>query len=356
MTVALDDIGGWPGVLSAVFARQDLSASTVSAALGAIFDGGVDPVIIAGFAAGLRTKGETVEEMCGLVDAMRTHGETVVTDLPVIDTCGTGGDRLGTVNVSTTAALIVAGAGVPVCKHGGRAASSVSGSADVLEALGVAIELGPTGVARCLELAGIGFCFAPRFHPAMRHVAPVRRTLGVPTVFNFLGPLTNPARATRQVIGISDPSMAEKLLGVLEATGSAHAMVFHGHDGLDELSVSGRSTIHELRRGPDGTVTTTVTELDPSSLGLESHDPSTLRGGEPDYNADRVRATLGGEEGPQREIAILNAAAAFVVAGRSADLAGGVALAAKSIDDGSALAALDRLIAVSCESAELGLI
>jgi anthranilate phosphoribosyltransferase len=327
----------------------------MSAALGAILDGTVDPVIVAAFAAGLRTKGETIEELTGLTAAMRAHGESVTTDLPVIDTCGTGGDRLGTVNVSTTAALIAAGAGVPVCKHGGRAASSIAGSADVLEALGVVIALGPTGVERCLAEAGIGFCFAQRFHPAMRHVAPVRNTLGVATVFNFLGPLANPARAKRQVIGVSDPLMAEKLIGVLEATGSEHAMVFYGHDGLDELSISAHSTIHELRRAPDGSATCTVVELDPSSLGIEGCEPSALTGGSPAANAARIRAILGGESGPQRDIALLNAAAAFVVAARVPDLAAGLVLAAATIDSGAADAALDRLIAVSTDAGAAGL-
>jgi anthranilate phosphoribosyltransferase len=299
----------------------------------------------------LRTKGETIEEITGLVGAMRASGESVVTDLPVIDTCGTGGDRLGTVNVSTTAALIVAGAGVPVCKHGGRAASSLSGSADVLEALGVVIELGPNGVARCIAEAGIGFCFAQRFYPAMRYVAGVRRALGVPTIFNFIGPLSNPARARHQVIGVSDPAMAEKLIGVLAATGSERAMVFFGHDGLDELSISAPSTIYELERLADGSVRHTRSELDPVSLGIDPCTPAALAGGTPIENAARVRATLGGEGGPQRDIALLNAAAALVVAGQVPDLAGGLLLAAKSVDDGAATAALDLLVSVSVDAA-----
>ena len=260
-------------------------------ALGAILSGEVDPVVIGAFAAALRTKGETIEEIVGLVGAMRANGERVITDLPVIDTCGTGGDRLGTVNVSTTAAFIAAGAGVPVCKHGGRAASSLAGSADVLEALGVVIDLGPAGVERCLSEAGIGFCFAQRFHPAMRHVAPVRATLGIPTVFNFLGPLSNPAGAKRQVIGVSDPKMAERLIGVLATTGSEHAMVFYGHDGLDELSISAPSTIHELRRHSDGVVSHSMRELDPATLGFEPCEPGALSDG----IGDRER-----REGPRR--------------------------------------------------------
>lgn len=355
MTDTLAAVGGWPAILSTIFRGEDLSESSMYLALSAIFEGDVDPLIIAAFVAALRTKGETTEEILGLVTAMRAHGESVVTDLPVVDTCGTGGDRLGTVNVSTTAALIVAGGGVPVCKHGGRAASSMAGSADVLEALGVAIELGPRGVERCLAEAGIGFCFAQRFHPAMRYVAPVRTALRVPTVFNFLGPLANPARAKRQVIGVSDPSMAEKLIGVLEATGSEHAMVFYGHDGLDELSISSHSTIHEIHRDSDGSVRRTVTELDPATLGIAPAHLSELIGGTPAENSVRVRSTLDGETGPQREIAMLNAAAAFVVSGRVAELSDGLVLAAESIDSGAAASALDRLINVSVEAAEEGL-
>jgi anthranilate phosphoribosyltransferase len=354
MSDALEQFGGWPGILAAIFRGEDLSADAMAAALGSILAGTVDPVVIAAFAAALRTKGETVEEITGLVHAMRASGESVVTERVVIDTCGTGGDRLGTVNISTTAALIVAGAGVSVCKHGGRAASSLSGSADVLEALGVAIELGPDGVARCIAEAGIGFCFAQRFYPAMRFVAPVRRTLGVPTIFNFIGPLSNPARSRHQVIGVSDPAMAEKLIGVLEATGSERAMVFFGHDGLDELSISAPSTIYELERLADGSVRHARFELDPATLGIDPCAPSALAGGTPAENAARVRATLGGEGGPQREIALLTAAAALVVAGSVPDLAGGLLLAAKSVDDGAASTALDLLVSVSTAEAASG--
>jgi anthranilate phosphoribosyltransferase len=355
MTATLASLGGWSGLLAAVTRGEDLSAATMEDALGAILSGDVDPVVIGAFAAALRTKGETIEEIVGLVGAMRSHGERVVTDLPVIDTCGTGGDRLGTVNVSTTAAFIAAGAGVPVCKHGGRAASSLAGSADVLEALGVVIDLGPEGVERCLVEAGIGFCFAQRFHPAMRHVAPVRATLGIPTVFNFLGPLSNPAGAKRQVIGVSDPKMAERLIGVLATTGSVHAMVFYGHDGLDELSISAPSTIHELRRHDDGVITHSTRELDPVTLGFEPCTPGALSGGSPIDNAARVRAVLGGEAGPQRDIALLNAAAAIVVAGHAVELSDGLVAAGSSIDSGAATGALERLVAASKAAAEDGL-
>jgi anthranilate phosphoribosyltransferase len=211
-------------------------------------------------------KGETVEEMTGLVRCMVCHAEVVSVpgDPTLVDTCGTGGDRSHSINVSTIAAFVVAGAGARVCKHGNRAVSSSAGSADVLEALGVVVDLGPSGVARCIEDVGMGFCFAPRFHPALRHAGPTRRELGVPTVFNFLGPLANPARPRRQVVGVSDGAMAETVLGVLQANGAERAMVVYGHDGLDELSTASASTLLELA---DGSVQMSVVE--PESLGLE---------------------------------------------------------------------------------------
>jgi anthranilate phosphoribosyltransferase len=241
------------------------------------------------------------------------------------------------------AALVVAGAGAKVCKHGGRAASSAAGSADVLEALGVAIDLGPAGVARCIEEVGIGFCFAPRYHPAMRFAGPVRSELGVATVFNFLGPLANPARARRQVVGVSDPAMAEKMLGVLVANGCRRAMVVHGADGLDELSTTGPSTVLEF--GEDGQVRGFV--VDPSEMGLARATLDDLRGGDATANADVVRGVVAGEKGPHRDIAVLNAAAGLVVAGLSADLAAAVEQAAAVIDAGAARDALEGLVRVS---------
>jgi anthranilate phosphoribosyltransferase len=251
--------------------------------------------------------------------------------------------------VSTIAALILAGAGVPVCKHGGRAASSASGSADVLEALGVVIDLSPAGVAHCIAEAGMGFCFAPRFHPAMRHAGPIRRELGVPTVFNFLGPMANPARVQRQVLGVSDPAMAERMVGVLESRGTTHALVVYGHDGLDELTTTTTSTVVELR---DGAIRTYV--VDPADLGLTSSSIDDLRGGDAATNADVVRRVLGGEPGPKRDICLLNAAAGLVAAGAAPDLLEGHGLAAASIDDGRAAAALDRLVAASNAAASNG--
>jgi anthranilate phosphoribosyltransferase len=267
----------------------------------------------------------------------------------LIDTCGTGGDRSGTINISTVAAFVVAGAGVPVCKHGGRAASSKAGSADLLEALGVAIDLGPEGVAQCIATAGIGFCFAPRFHPAMRHATPTRRELGVPTVFNFLGPLANPARVRRQVVGISDPGMADKMIGVLEANGAVHALVVFGHDGLDELTTTSTSTVVELDLSDSrsGGRRLRSYEVDPSSLGLKPAVLADLLGGDAATNATAARRVLEGQTGPHRDIVLLNAAAGIVAAGQATELADGVGQAATSIDSGSALGCLDRLVAAS---------
>ena len=353
MVTTLETIGGWPAVLGRVFSRQDLTADEASAALDDVLQGTATPAQIAAFVAGLRTKGETVEEMTGLVRAMRAHGESLEVGVEVVDTCGTGGDRSGTINVSTLSALVVAGAGAVVCKHGGRAASSLAGSADVLEALGVVIDLGPSGVRRCIDEAGIGFCFAPRFHPAMRYAAPVRRDLGVTTVFNFVGPLVNPAGATRQLVGVSDPVMADKMLDVLETFGSVHAMVVFGHDGLDELSTTARSTLIESVREQDGTCRhRRRLEIEPASLGLKSAALGDLKGGDATRNAQLGLQLLDGELGPRRDLVCLNAAAALIVAGLADDLADGLEIASAAVEDGNARSALDRLVAVSNAAAE----
>jgi anthranilate phosphoribosyltransferase len=341
--------GGWPGILGRLTHREDLAVDEAAAAFGEILAGEATPAQVAAFVAALRTKGETVEELTGFVRSMRQHAQRIpalegADDL--VDTCGTGGDRSGSINVSTIAALVAAGAGCRICKHGGRAASSVAGSADVLEALGVVIDLDPGGVARCIEEAGIGFCFAPRFHPAMRHAAPVRRELGIATVFNFLGPLANPALVVRQVIGVGDASMASKMLGVLEANGARHAMVVHGNDGLDELSTVAPSRVLEIRDGERRTF-----EVDAGDLGIAPATREALRGGDAAANAVAARRVLGGEHGPHRDVVLLNAAAALVVAGRVPDLAGGISVGAESIDSGAAAAALARLIEVSAAAA-----
>ena len=347
---SLEELGGWPAVLAPLCAGDDLTRQQAGAAMAEILRGDATPAQIAAFAVGLRIKGETVTEMAGLVGAMLEFAEPVplsdATQAVVIDTCGTGGDRSGTINVSTIAAFVAAGAGAKVCKHGNRAASSKAGSADVLEALGVAIDLGPGAVARCIEEAGMGFCFAARFHAALRHAVPVRRELGVPTVFNFLGPLANPARVRRQVVGVSDPRMAEKVLGVLQANGAEHAFVVYGHDGLDELTTSGPSTVHELRGGDVRTFT-----VDPAALGLAPAERVDILGGDAAANAGFAREVLGGVKGARRDIVVLNAAAALVVAGRCDDLESGVATAQQSIDSGQAADVIESLARVSMAAA-----
>ena len=343
---SLEALGGWRAVLGRLAGNADLTRDQARAAMAEILEGAATPAQIAGFAIALRMKGETVEELDGLLDAMLAVAATV--DVPddlrarLVDVVGTGGDRSHTINVSTLSALVVAGAGVPVCKHGNRAASSSCGAADLLEALGVALELDGDGVARCVSEAGIGFCFAPRFHPALRHAGPARRELGIPTAFNFLGPLANPARVRRQLVGVSDPTMAERMLGVLEARGSDHVLLVHGHDGLDELTTTTTSTIHELEAGE---VRTWV--LDPQDVGLALAKPEELRGGDPQANAGIARAVLAGETGPPRDVVLLNAGAALVAAGSAMSVSEGLVLAAKSIDGGGAAAALERLVAVS---------
>ncbi|HUC35673.1 MAG TPA: anthranilate phosphoribosyltransferase [Acidimicrobiales bacterium] len=373
-------IGGWPGVLGRLMSGRDLTGEEAGCVLGTVLSGTATDAQIAALVTGLRIKGETVEEMAGLVRAMLAHAEPLDVPGDLVDTCGTGGDRSGSVNVSTMAAFVVAGAGARVCKHGGRAASSASGSADVLEALGVVIDLGPRGVARCIEEVGMGFCFAPRYHPAMRFAIPVRRELGVATVFNFLGPLANPARPRHQVVGVSDPAMADKMLGVLVANGARRAMVVHGADGLDELSTTAPSSVlqvdladqadqadqadeadrpngarhEEGARQPDGTTLHDEVRrytVDAADLGIASATLDDLRGGDAASNAEVVKRVLGGEVGPHRDVVVLNAAAGLVVAGLAKELADGVGMAGAVLDDGRAQGVLEGLVRVSQEAA-----
>lgn len=334
----------WPSILSQLVAGESLSEEDAAACMGEIMDGAATPAQVAGFMVALRAKGETLDEVVGFVRAMRARARTVNAGSDVLDTCGTGGDRAGTFNVSTCAAIVCAATGVKVAKHGNRAASSRSGSADVLEALGVKIDLEPVGVETCIARAGIGFCFAPVFHPAMRHAVPTRRELGIPTIFNFLGPLANPAGATRQVIGISDPRMLEVLAGALRRLGSDRVLAFHGHGGLDELATSGPSKVLEVTR--DETKSWT---LDPQALGLPRGDVDDLKGGTPEENAAVIRSLLKGETGPRRDIVALNAAAGLLAAGRAESIEDGMALAAGAIDSGEAERRLALLVAVSNE-------
>lgn len=325
-----------------MIAGESLSEAEAAAAMGEIMEGNATAAQIAAFVVALRVKGESIQEIVGLVRTMRSYGGRVEVSQEVLDTCGTGGDRAGTFNVSTAAALVCAGAGVPVAKHGNRAASSRCGSADVLEALGVRIDLPPEGVGRCIEEAGIGFCFAPIFHPAMRHAGPPRKELGVPTIFNFLGPLTNPAGATRQALGVADAKMLDKMVDALAHLGSSHVLAFHGEDGLDELSTSGPSRVLELKGGR-------ISEwrVEPQDLGLPAADLASLAGGSPQQNAEVLRDVLGGRQGPHRDIVVLNAAAGLMAAERADSLEGGIQIAAEAIDSGAAERTLDRLIEVA---------
>jgi anthranilate phosphoribosyltransferase len=338
MDVAEPDF--WPSVLGRLTAGGSLTADEAAAATLAIMDGAATPAQVGGFLMALRAKGETVDEVEGMARTALEKATPVRSPGPVADTCGTGGDRAGTFNISTLAALVVAGAGVRVAKHGNRAASSRCGSADLLEALGVTIDLNADGVERCLDQAGIGFMFAPVFHPAAAYAAGIRRELRVPTVFNFLGPLTNPARPQAQVVGVSDPRMLPIVAEVLARRGT-RAKVFRGADGLDELTTTGPSTVYDVR---DGELRGSV--LDPTDLGLDRADPPALAGGDVEENARIAREVLAGSPGPHRDVVLLNAAAGLEVAGRAADVAEGMLLAAESLDSGAAASVLERWIEV----------
>jgi anthranilate phosphoribosyltransferase len=332
----------WPSVLGPLLRGEDLSEEQAAAAMSVILAGDATPAQIAAFATGLRIKGESAVEVTGLVRAMLAAAAPLDVPGPLLDTCGTGGDRAGTFNVSTLTAVVAVGAGQRVAKHGNRAASGRCGSADLLEALGVAIGLPPAGVAATIAEAGIGFCFAPVFHPAMRHAGPVRGELGVPTVFNFLGPLTNPARAAHQALGVADPRMAPVMAEVLRRTGTRHALVFYGHDGLDELTTTTTSTVLDVSR--DGV---RQLEVDPEALGLAPAAREDLLGGDVERNAAIAKRVLAGEGGPARDMVLLNTAAALVAADAALGMTDGIQQAARAIDDGRAATALERWVEVS---------
>ena len=331
----------WPHALTRLTGHEALSADEAAEAMRRIMAGEATPGQVGGFLMALRTKGETVDEIDGLARTMLEFAAKVTPPEPVIDTCGTGGDRSGTFNISTVSALVVAGAGVPVAKHGNRAASSQCGSADLLEALGVKIDLDPAGVERCLAEAGAAFMFAPVFHPSMAHAGPVRRELRVPTVFNFLGPLTNPAGPHAQVVGVSDERMLPLMAEVLARRG-VRAKLFRGEDGLDELTTTGISTVFDVK---DGQVR--ETHLDPSKHGLSRARPDDLKGGEVSRAADIARKVLDGETGPHRDVVLLNAGAALQVAGFAGSLDEGMATAARAIDEGQAASTLEHWVDVS---------
>jgi anthranilate phosphoribosyltransferase len=326
--------------------RQNLSEAEAAACMGELMTGAATGAQIGAFLTALRMKGETADEITGMVRVMREKAARVEITGPLLDTCGTGGDASGSFNVSTCAAFVAAGAGARVAKHGNRAMSSQCGSADVLEALGAKIDLTPEQVKRCIETVGIGFMFAQAFHPAMKHVGPARREIGIRTVFNLLGPLTNPAGASRRVLGVASPDLLDTLAAVLARLGVERALVVHGDDGFDEISITGPTTVAELT--PGGVRTYRVA---PEDCGLPCHDVADLRGGTPEQNASALRSVLGGAHGALRDFTLINAAAALVAWGAARDLAEGVKLAATSIDDGAAAAKLEAFVLATQEGA-----
>jgi anthranilate phosphoribosyltransferase len=326
-------------LIARVATGHRLSEAEAEAAFEIIMSGEATPAQLGGLLMGMRVRGESVDEITGAARIMRSKAVTLTAPSGTVDTCGTGGDGSGTFNVSTTTALIVAATGVPVAKHGNRALSSRSGSADVLTALGVNIDCDMTVVQRCLDEIGIGFLMAPRHHSAMRHVGPTRVELATRTIFNLLGPLSNPAGAKRQLVGVFAPEWVVPMAEVLGRLGAEHAWVVHGA-GIDELTTAGVSSVAEFK---DGKVRSF--EVAPEDAGLPRASLDALKGGEPAHNAVLIRGVLAGEKGPQRDIALLNAAAALIVAGRATDLRGGVAIAADALDGGKAAAVLDRLVA-----------
>jgi anthranilate phosphoribosyltransferase len=333
----------FPSLIEKLKRQEDLSTDEAAQAMGAIMAGTAAPAQIAGLLVGLSMKGERPAELVGFANAMRAHAVTVVVGSePVFDTCGTGGDRSGTFNISTAAAVVVAACGTRVAKHGNRSVSSRCGSADVLEALGVNIQAVPEAVASCLAEAGIAFFFAPTFHPAMKYAAEARRDLGVRTAFNLLGPLTNPARPARQIVGVPRPELTELLARSLALLGSERAWVVHGADGLDELSTTGYTKVSECRNGAVQTF-----YVHPADFGMTKAAPESLKGADAATNADMIRNVLGGAPGPARDVVLLNAGAALFIAGTVTTIQDGIARAAAAIDAGRARDVLAKLVAVS---------
>ncbi len=344
----MDERATWPALIGALVKREALTAGETAWAMNEIMDGAATPAQIAGFGIALRMKGETVAEVSGLAEAMLAHATPISLPGPLVDLVGTGGDAAHTVNISTMGAIVAAAAGARVAKHGNRAASSACGAADVLEALGVAIDLPPAASERLAGEIGIVFLFAPLYHPAFRHAGPVRRELGVPTVFNFLGPVANPARPGAQAVGVADPRMGGILAGVLAGRGCS-ALVFHGDDGLDELTTASTSTVWVVH---DGQVS--QARFDPAVLGLPRSQPGDLRGGDAAHNASVARAVLSGQPGPIRDAVVLNAGAALAAAagipgadGLDKALADGCARATAALDSGAVRELLERWVSAS---------
>lgn len=344
----MDERHSWPVLLATLMRGESLAAEDTAWAMHQIMTGEATAAQVAGFAVALRVKGETVAEVTGLARAMLEHATPIKVPGSIVDLVGTGGDRAHTVNVSTMGAIVAAAAGAKVVKHGNRAASSACGSADLLEELGVVIDLPAPLTAKVADDIGITFCFASHFHPALRHAGPVRRELGVPTVFNFLGPLTNPAHPMAQAVGVSDARMCGVVAGVLAERGSS-ALVFRGDDGLDEITTTTTSTVWVVRDGAAA-----EQRFDPAGLGIPRSRPEDLRGGDVAYNAGVVRALVAGERGPVRDAVLVNAAAALAsadeIGGPLADrLRDGMARAAEAIDSGRAKALVDRWVQVTQE-------
>lgn len=333
---------GFKAVIAQVADGRSLDRTEAENAFGLIMSGEATDAQIGAFLMALRLRGETVDEIAGAVSAMRSRMTPVVAPPGAVDVVGTGGDGAGSVNVSTCAAFVVAGCGVPVAKHGNRALSSRSGSADVLRALGVDVDLGPEQIGACIAQAGIGFMFAPNHHAAMRHVGKARTELGVRTIFNLLGPLSNPAGVTRQMVGVFARRWIEPIAEALARLGSERAWVVYGSDGLDEITTSGPTTVASLA---DGRVTTF--EIRPEDAGFKPHPVGALAGGDADHNAAALRRVLEGQPSAYRDVTILNAAATLVVAGRTDSFADGAAIAAQAIDSGAAMARLDALVRVA---------
>ena len=308
-----------------------------------IMSGEATPAQFGAFVTALRLKGETVDEIAGLASIMRAKAIRVIVDVPTIDVVGTGGDNSNSFNISTAAAFVVAGAGLKVAKHNNRAMTSQCGSADVLEASGIKIDLGAEAVVKCLETVGIGFMFAPRFHPAMKYASAPRREIGIRTVFNILGPVTNPARAEFLVVGVPSGELGEKIALVLHRLGTKHALVVHGTDGMDEISIAGKSLVWEVNE--NGVLP--PYEVSPQYFGFKNASLAEIKGGTPEENAEMLRRILSGEKGPRRDVVVMNAAAALVAGNRASDLKQGAGIAEEAIDSGRALEKLDELVRIS---------
>ena len=328
--------------INTLVSGRSLSMDEAASVMREVMDGEATPAQLGAFLTALRIKGETPEEIAGMATIMRKKALRVEVDGPLVDTAGTGGDGKGTFNISTAAAFVAAASGLKVAKHGNRAASSTCGSADILEALGVKIELDPEGVRRCIEDVGIGFMFAPAFHPSMRHAAPVRREIGIRNAFNILGPLTNPAGADYQLLGVADPTLGEKMAQVLRLLGTRHALVVHGEDGMDELTLGAPTHVWEVRQGEVRSHT-----VSPQEVGLPTVPAEDLRGGTAEENAATLRRLFKGERGPLRDVVLLNSAAVLIVGGKAAVLKEGIQLAVEAIDSGEATRRVEGLVELS---------